>query len=145
MKVDQLEQAWFLACQTHRAQCNIIKIHELRHNKTNKWVCVQWRLRSAWAPAQSDQSLRCPRIKLWSLATHWAHSEDSDQTGRMPRLIWVFAGRTVTLLVLSCGGSHETAEHLYDEMQVEKVSYSAWIKIWRNQFELGAYHFHATE
>ena len=29
-----------------------------------------------------------------SLATHWAHSEDSDQTGRMPRLIWVFAGRT---------------------------------------------------
>ena len=35
--------------------------------------------------------------KLGSLATHWAHSEDSDQTGRMPRLIWVFAGRTVIL------------------------------------------------
>ena len=32
--------------------------------------------------------------KLGSLATHWMHSEDSDQTGRMPRLIWVFAGRT---------------------------------------------------
>ena len=32
-------------------------------------------------------------------------SEDSDQTGRMPRLIWVFAGRTLTLLVLSRGGS----------------------------------------
>ena len=32
--------------------------------------------------------------KLWSLAILWAHSEDSDQTGRMPRLIWVFAGRT---------------------------------------------------
>ena len=29
----------------------------------------------------------------------------TDQTGRMPRLIWVFAGRTVTLLVLSWGGS----------------------------------------
>ena len=27
--------------------------------------------------------------------------EDSDQTGRMPRLIWGFAGRTVILLVLS--------------------------------------------
>ena len=25
---------------------------------------------------------------------HHADSEDSDQTGRMPRLIWVFAGRT---------------------------------------------------
>ena len=34
-----------------------------------------------------------------------ADSEDSDQTGRMPRLIWVFAGRTLTLLVLSRGGS----------------------------------------
>ena len=32
--------------------------------------------------------------KLRSLATHWAHSEDSDQTGWMPRLIWVFAGCT---------------------------------------------------
>ena len=35
-----------------------------------------------------------------------ADSEDSDQTGRMPRLIWVFAGRTLTLLVLSCCGSY---------------------------------------
>ena len=26
----------------------------------------------------------------------------TDQTGRMLRLIWVLAGRTVTLLVLSC-------------------------------------------
>ena len=34
-----------------------------------------------------------------------ADSEDSDQTGRMPRLIWIFAGRTLTLLVLSRGGS----------------------------------------
>ena len=32
-------------------------------------------------------------------------SEDSDQTGRMPRLIWVFAWRTLILLVLSCCGS----------------------------------------
>ena len=35
--------------------------------------------------------------KLGSLATHWAHREDSDQTGQKPRhppsLIWVFAGR----------------------------------------------------
>ena len=33
----------------------------LSHNMTKptKWVCVQRRLRSAWASAQSDQSLRC--------------------------------------------------------------------------------------
>ena len=28
--------------------------------KPTKWVCAQRRLRSAWASAQSDQSLRCP-------------------------------------------------------------------------------------
>ena len=32
----------------------------------------------------------------------------TDQTGWMPRLIWVFAGRTLTLLVLSRGGSYST-------------------------------------
>ena len=32
-------------------------------------------------------------------------SEDSDQTGQMPRLIWVFAGCTLILLVLSYHGS----------------------------------------
>ena len=55
-------------------------------------------------PVWSESSLSAWR-KLGSFATHWAHSEDSDQTGRMPRLIWVFAGRTVILLVLSWGGS----------------------------------------
>ena len=28
--------------------------------KPTKWLCAQQRLRSAWAFAQSDQSLRCP-------------------------------------------------------------------------------------
>ena len=87
--------------------------------KPTKWVCAQQRLRSAWATAQSDQSLRCPGIRpIWSesslsawrnlesLAAHWAHSEDSYQTGRMSRLIWVFTGRTFNLLVLSWGDSN---------------------------------------
>ena len=39
-------------------------------------------------------SLLSTRRNLRSLATHWAHSEVSDQTGQMPRLIWVFAGCT---------------------------------------------------
>ena len=57
------------------------------------------------SPVWSESSLSAWR-KLGLLATHWAHSEDSDQTGRMPRLIWVFAGRTATLLVLSRGSSN---------------------------------------
>ena len=58
-------------------------------------ACAPSEDRSAWASAQSDQSLRCPHEEtLESLATHWVHIEDADQTGRMPRLIWVFAGCT---------------------------------------------------
>ena len=55
-------------------------------------------------PVWSESSLSAWR-NLGPLATHWAYSEDSDQTRRMPRLIWVFAGRTLILLVLSCRGS----------------------------------------
>ena len=73
--------------------------------KPTMWVCAQRRLRSAWASAQSDQSSLTAWRKHGSLATHWAHSEDSDQTGQMPRLIWVFTLRTLILLVLSCCGS----------------------------------------
>ena len=73
---------------------------------------IKWHVRQAKTqislgirPVWSESSLSAWR-KLVSLATHLAHSKDSDQTGRMPRLIWVFAGRTVILLVLSWGGSN---------------------------------------
>ena len=46
-------------------------------------------------PVWSESSLSAWR-NLGPLTTHWAHSEDYDQTGRMPRLIWVFAGRTLS-------------------------------------------------
>ena len=55
-------------------------------------------------PVWSKSSLSTRR-KLGSLATHWVHSKDSDQTGQMLRLIRVFAGCTHTFLVLSCHGS----------------------------------------
>ena len=45
-------------------------------------------------PVWSESSLSAWR-NHGSLATHSAHSEDSEQTGRMPRLIWVFAGCTL--------------------------------------------------
>ena len=67
-------------------------------------------------PVWSESSLSAWR-NLGSLATHWAHSEDSDQTGQMPRLIWVNAGRTATLLVLSSRGSVlSTPQPLYNTM-----------------------------
>ena len=44
-------------------------------------------------PVWSESSLSAWR-NIGPLTIYWAHSGDSDQTGQMPRLIWVFAGRT---------------------------------------------------
>ena len=79
---------------------------EPRHDKTNKMIVrpTKTQISLGIRPVWSESSLSAWR-KLGSLATHLAHSEDSDQTGRMPRLIWVFYGRTLIFLVLSCRGS----------------------------------------
>ena len=63
--------------------------------KPNKWhVCpAKTQISLGIRPVWSESSLS-PWRKLGSLCTHWVHSKDSDQTGRMPRLIWVFAGHT---------------------------------------------------
>ena len=81
--------------------------NELRHDKTNKMsVCpAKTQISLGFRPVWSESSLSAWR-NIGSLATHWAHSKVSDQTGWMPRLIWVFAGRTLILLVLSCHGSN---------------------------------------
>ena len=81
-------------------------LSEPPHDKTSKMTV---------RPAKTQVSLGiCPVWSESSLCTQWVakapsflhvDSEDSDQTGRMPRLIWVFAGCTATLLVLSWGGS----------------------------------------
>ena len=67
--------------------------------KPTKWhVCpVKTQISLGICPVWSE-SLLSEWRKLGSLATHWAHSKDPDQTGRMPRLIRVFTGRTVILL-----------------------------------------------
>ena len=57
--------------------------------------------RNPWSAAQS---LHCAFIGLLRTLSSCG-SEDSDQIEWMPRLICVFAGRTIILLVLSWGGS----------------------------------------
>ena len=86
--------------------------HKVKHiwaatwqNKQNDCAPAKIQISLGIRPVLSKSSLSTWR-KLGSLATNSAHSEDSDQTGRMPRLIWVFGGRTVTLLVFSCRGSY---------------------------------------
>ena len=52
--------------------------------KPTKWVCAQQKLRSAWASAQSDQSLQCTEWVAKDPRFLHGDSEDSDRTGRMP-------------------------------------------------------------
>ena len=76
-------------------------------------------------PVWSESSLSAWR-KLGSLATQWAHSKDSDQTRQMPRLIRVFAGCTVTLLVLSCCSLYI---EVYEASDKEPHLWSFWVAV----------------
>ena len=84
------------------------KKYEPPHDKTNKMTVrsAKTQVSLGIRPVWSESSLSAWR-KLGSLATHWAHSEDSDQTGRMPRLSWVFTGAHAILFVLSWGCSYK--------------------------------------
>ena len=57
-------------------------------------LCAQRRLRSAWASAQSDQSSLCTFWVAKDPGFLHADSEDSDHTGWMTRLNWVFNWHT---------------------------------------------------
>ena len=95
---------------------------ESQHDKTNK-VTVR--------PAKTQISLGIHPI--WSeswLCAQWvvkdrsvlhADSQDSDQTGRMLRLIRVFAGCTVTLLVLSRGDLDSQCFLLLSSEKVQSI------------------------
>ena len=69
---------------------------EPRHDKTNKMSVrpaktrISLGIRPVWSEA-----LLCTQWVVKDPSFLHADSEDSDQTGQMPRLIWVFAGHTV--------------------------------------------------
>ena len=81
---------------------------EPRHDKTNKMSVrpAKTQIRLGIRPVRSESSL-CAQWVAKDPSFLLADSESADQTGRMPRLISVFAGRTLILLVLSCRGSFE--------------------------------------
>ena len=106
IKVCFVHQLANLLCWQSWCQCSCL-IHGLPRDKTNKvTVCpaktqISLGIRPVWS-----ESSQCAQLVAKDLTFLHADSEDSGQTGRMPRLIWVFAGHTVTLLVLSWGGSY---------------------------------------
>ena len=68
---------------------------EPRHDKTNKATVrpAKTQISLSIRPVWSESSL-CAQQVAKDPSFLRADSEDSDQTGQMPRLIWVFAGRT---------------------------------------------------
>ena len=70
---------------SHDVNQVLIILNEQPHDKTNKMTC---------ASAQSDLSLHCALNRYLRAQFFHADREDSEQTGQMPRLIWVFAGCT---------------------------------------------------
>ena len=54
-------------------------------------LCYQRRLKSAWASAQSDQSICCPHEEALGPCQSLKHTAKTDQTGQNPRLIFRWA------------------------------------------------------
>ena len=55
-------------------------------------MCAKRRLKSVWS---ADQSIRCPHtVTLHHYLSKNAPGENSDQTARVRRLIWILSGRT---------------------------------------------------
>ena len=81
--------------------------YQPRHKKNNNVTVrpaktqISLGIRSVW----SESSL-CAQWVAEDPSFLHADSENSDQTGRKPRLIRVFSGSTLILLVLSCRGSY---------------------------------------
>ena len=115
--------SFFICCFFYRMV--FVMPTEPQHDKTNNWPVRPVR------PAKTQTSLDiCPvwsfsSLAAWrnigSLATHWTYSENSDQTSWMPRLIWVFAGRTGQLLVLPCCGSNEPSHVIMALLVLRKL------------------------
>ena len=108
MKTLRLRYCW-MNTASQRVTFRLLHVEtEPWHDKTNKMIVrpAKTQISLGVRPVWSESSLcaqwvaKDPRFLLLH-----AGSEDSNQTGWMPRLIWIFAGRTAILLVLSCRGS----------------------------------------
>ena len=85
--------------------CAVITDIKMSHlmTKPTKWhVCQQRQISLGIRPVWSVFAVRLK--KHWSLATHWAHSEGSDQTWQTSESS---LGAQIIFFVLTCGGSNQ--------------------------------------
>ena len=100
--------------------------------QTNKMNCANTQISLGICPVWSESLLSAWR-NLWSLATHWAHS---DQTGRMPRLIRVLAGMHMPFCWLCHAAAHicSTACKIWvvGGLPFHMLSTPIWAMSWEN-------------
>ena len=89
-------------------------IWALSREKQQNDLCTQWRLRSAWASAQSDQSLRCPHKETLG---PWLPIQRKAKT--MIRL-----GTQLILLVFLWDGSFENARFCFHRVWYFSLNFS---------------------
>ena len=111
--------------------------YEPPHDKTKKMTVrpAKTQMSLGIHPVWSESSL-CAQWVAKDPSFFYEDSEDSDQTGRMPRLIWVFAGRTVTLLVLSWGGSYDPTPNgkgTQTPRNASRIKQHSWKINWRGK------------
>ena len=108
--VDCLLRNFICEFHYHEREPNAQSFHQVSQDmiKPTKWHMrpAKTQISLGICPVWSESSL-CAQLVAKEPSFLHADSEDSDQTGRM---IWVFAGCTLILLVLSCPGSNKLYE-----------------------------------
>ena len=88
-------------------------VESTKHKRVNIWTAACQNQQNDVCPAKTQISLGIRPVWSESSLCAWrklrvlsypSSAQRTDQTEQMPRLIWVFAWRTVILLVLSWGG-----------------------------------------
>ena len=110
----------FTPCCIKRKQSRRKKWHmSQRTTKPTKWHVrpAKPKISQGIRPVRSESSL-CAQLVAKDPSFRNADRKDSDQTGRTPRLIWVFAGRTchfvgfvIQWLICSCHFSQTLGMH----------------------------------
>ena len=109
----------------------------LKESKMSRLVTkpTKWHVRQAKtqislgiSPVWSESSPCAQRVAKDPSFLH-ADSEDSDRTGRMARLIWVFAGRT--LLVLWWGSPNHGTKTLFTFLRLITCIFFSFTTVWK--------------
>ena len=99
--------------------------------KLTKWLCAQQRLRSAWASAQSDQSLHCPQEE--SLGPSLPIGRTAKTLIRLGGCVG-FVGFVMRRLIFYRKSRLLSVSFIYSSCQLSMTfSKEIWAATWQNQ------------